>query len=355
VSEQKTYPASVLRDFARAALRAAGCPPEHAQITAEILIESNLRGVDTHGVFLCDNYCRRLQRGLMNSRPKLTFEKTRAATGILDGDRGLGQVATCHAMTHAIELARAGGVGVVAVRNSNHFGAAAYYAQMAARRGCLGMLWSHGESDVVPFGGKRKFFGTNPICFAAPAGYNTPMYTADMATSQVAFGKIRAAGLAGKEIPAGWALDRDGNVLTHPPSQASELAEVSAVPMAGAKGYGVSVFIELTCSALTGMPFGPHIVRKFDNWQQQAALGHYVQAIDIEAFMPLDAFRRNVDEMFAELKACPTAPGFDEVLLPGEPELRTQARRERDGCPIPSEVHQLLSDLGAELGVEFPE
>jgi ureidoglycolate dehydrogenase (NAD+) len=322
-------------------------------VTAEILVESNLRGVDTHGVFLCDNYCRRLRRGLMNPRPKVGFTRLRTAVGMLDGDGGLGQVATHTAMGHAIALAKQGGVGAVGVTNSNHFGAAAYYAQMAAERGCLGMVWSHGESDVVPYGGKRKFFGTNPICFAVPAGYETPMYTADMATSQVAFGKIRAAGLAGKEIPPGWAVDAEGNVLTRPSSDRAEIARYAAVPMAGAKGYGISVFIELTCSVLTGMPFGPHIVRKFDNWDDRAALGHFVQAIDVEAFVGLDEFRRRVDRMFGEVRAVPAAAGFERVLLPGEPELQTKARREKQGCPLSGETVELLGKLGAELGVVF--
>ncbi len=353
-NDVKRVPAEKLRAFAAGVLEKVGCPKPHAEITAETLVESNLRGVDTHGVFLCDNYCKRLERGLFTPKPNVTFMKKRAALGVVDGDCGLGQVATWEATRRAVELAKECGIGAVAVRNSNHFGAAAYYAQYAASQGCIGMLWSHGESDVVPFGGRQKFFGTAPICFAAPAGFETPGYCADMATSQVAFGKIRAAGHAGKQIPPDWAVDADGNVLTKPAADDAIIKTYSAVPMAGSKGYGIAVMIESTCALLTGMPYGPHIIRKFDDWENTSALGHYVQAVDIEAFLPLDAFRRRIDEMFGELKAIPPAPGFSEVLIPGEPELRTKQERLRTGCPIAPETDELLTALGQRLGVPFP-
>ncbi|MBN1343654.1 MAG: Ldh family oxidoreductase [Phycisphaerae bacterium] len=353
-NDTKLIPADKLRAFAVGVFEKVGCPKEHAEITADVLIESNLRGVDTHGVFLCDNYCKRLEQGLFTPKPNVTFDKRRAALGTVDGDRGLGQPPTWLAMQKAIEMAKECGLGAVSVRNSNHFGAAAPYAIHAAERGCIGMLWSHGESDVIPFGGRKKFFGTAPICFAAPAGFDTPMYCADMATSQVAFGKIRAAGHAGKEIPPDWAVDADGNVLTKPASDDAIIKDYSAVPMGGAKGYGIAVMIEATCALLTGMPYGPHIIRKFDDWQNVSAMGHYVQAIDVEAFLPLTDFRRRIDEMFKELKAIPPAPGYKEVMIPGEPELRTKAQRLETGCPIAPETSNLLTALGKRMGVPFP-
>ncbi len=350
----KRVSAEALRAFAAGVFEKVGCLREHAEITAGVLVESNLRGVDTHGVFLCDNYCKRLERGLFAPKPDVTFEKRRAALGTVDGGCGLGQPPTWLAMGKAIEMAKECGVGAVSVKNSNHFGAAAPYAIYAAEHGCIGMLWSHGESDVIPFGGRKKFFGTAPICFAAPAGFETPMYCADMATSQVAFGKIRAAGHAGKEIPPDWAVDADGNVLTKPASDDQIIKDYAAVPMGGAKGYGIAVMIETTCSLLTGMPYGPHIIRKFDDWESVSAMGHYVQAIDVEAFLPLDEFRRRIDGMFKELKAIPPSPGYDEVMIPGEPELRTKQERLKTGCPIVADTDTLLTALGERLGVPFP-
>ncbi|MCL5099203.1 MAG: Ldh family oxidoreductase, partial [Candidatus Omnitrophica bacterium] len=178
-------------------------------------------------------------------------------------------------------------------------------------------------------------------------------FTIDMATSEVAYGKIIAAGRAGKTIPVGWAVDQDGNPVTHPSNVESILSRYSALPMSGPKGYGLATMIEWMCGVMAGMPWGPHIVRKFDDFDHRAPIGHYVQALDVSAFIPIDLYRQQVDQFCAELKAVPPAPGFSEVMLPGEPELRTAAHRAQAGCPIPSDQVQLLRRLADDLGVPF--
>jgi LDH2 family malate/lactate/ureidoglycolate dehydrogenase len=340
-------PPEELRTFGEGVFKKAGLSGEDAKTVAEILVEANLRGVDTHGIYLANLYVRRLQKGLINPTPRFHFERKRTGVGILDGDFSLGQLSTLEAARKAVEMARDAGIGTVAVKNSNHFGAAAYYAEYCARRDCIGLVMSDGECDVIPFGGREKFLGTNPICCCIPAGAY-PWFCMDMATSEVAFGKVRAAAEAGKAIPSNWAVDRNGKPVTDP-TQA-----YAVVPMSGAKGYAIGLMIEILSSRLTGMPYGLHIVRKFDDWENRAFMGHYVQAIDIAAFCPVDEFRQRVDELFSELKTQPKGPGVEEILIPGEPEWRTKKRREEDGCPIREEDVKLLRGLGEELGVPFP-
>ena len=347
MKESYLIPAEKLRTFGEEVFQKAGVPKEDAKTVAEILVEANLRGVDTHGIYLANVYVRRLQKGLINATPRFRFKQKRAGVGTLDADFSLGQLSTLEAARKAVEMAQDAGIGIVAVKNSNHFGAAAYYAEYCARRDCMGLVMSDGECDVIPFGGREKFLGTNPLCCCIPAG-TYPWFCMDMATSEVAFGKIRAAAEAGKTIPPNWAVDRNGKPVTDP-TQA-----YAAVPMSGVKGYAVSLMIEILSSRLTGMPYGAHIVRKFDDWENRAFMGHYVQAIDIAAFCPVEEFKKRMDELFADLKSQPRAPGVEEILIPGEPEWRIKSRREKEGCPMRKEDVHLFRQLGQELGVQFP-
>lgn len=340
-------PAVSLKKFGQAIFQKVGVPEKHAKETAEILVDANLRGIDTHGIYLSNLYARRLNRQLINPNPDFHFEKKRAGVGVLDADFSLGQPATLEAARYAVQMARDIGVGIVTVKNSNHFGAAAYYGEFIASHDCIGLLMSDGECDVIPFGGREKFLGTNPICCCVPSG-NHPWFCMDMATSEVAFGKVRAAAEAGQSIPPTWAVDRNGKPVT------DAKQAYAVVPMSGPKGYALGLMIEIFSSRFTAMPYGAHIVRKFEDWNNKAFMGHYVQAIDIEAFCPAEEFKRSMDELISDLKSQPTASGFQEILLPGEPELRNKLKRTKEGCPIRKEDANLLAKLGEDLGVPFP-
>lgn len=340
-------PAEDLRVFGETLFINLGVTEQHAKETAEILVDANLRGIDTHGIYLCNLYARRLEKGLINPRPQFRFDRRRAGVGILDADFSLGQPATLEAARKAVELAKEAGVGVVTVKNSNHFGAAAFFGEYCARQGCIGIVMSDGECDVIPYGGREKFLGTNPLCCCIPAGKD-PWFCMDMATSEVAFGKVRAAAEAGESIPDNWAVDREGNPVT----DASKAYAV--VPMSGAKGFAIGLMLEILSSRLTGMPYGPHIIRKFDDWENKAFMGHYVQAIDISAFCAMDEFLRRMDELILDLKNQPTTEGVEEILVPGEPEWRTKEKRKKEGCPIRGEDAEILRQLGEDLGVRFP-
>lgn len=342
-------PAAQLIEFGQAILRKVGVPDADARKVAEILVESNLRGVDTHGIYLVNLYSRRIEKGLVNTKPEMKFEKCRAAVGILDADTALGQLATLHAMELAIGMARECGSGTVLVKRSTHFGAGAYYTNFAAEQDMIGILMSQSETDVVLFGGKKPYLGTNPYSVAIPAGKHPP-FLMDMATSEVAFGKVRAAAEAGQEIPGNWAVDAEGNPVTD-----ARLAK-AVTPMSGAKGYAIGLMIELLSSATTGMAFGPRIVRKFDDWEHPQQLGYFVQAIDPSAFTPIETFKNRVDAVMDEIAAQPAAAGnpFGRVLIPGEPEAEKRARRLADGCPVAPVIAAQLKELGDRHGVKWP-
>lgn len=341
-------PAADLKAFGEAVFIKVGVPEQHAKETAEILVDANLRGIDTHGIYLTNLYARRLEKGLINPTPQFRFDRRRTGVGILDADFSLGQPATLEAARRAVKMAQEAGVGVVAVKNSNHFGAAAFYGEYCAGKNCIGLVMSDGECDVIPFGGREKFLGTNPMCCCIPAG-KPPWFCMDMATSEVAFGKVRAAAEARETIPNNWAVDREGNPVT------DSTKAYAVVPMSGAKGFAIGLMLEILSSRLTGMPYGPHIIRKFDDWENRAFMGHYIQAIDISAFCPVEEFLKRMDELIQDLKNQPTAEGIEEILLPGEPEWKTKKRREKEGCPIREEDAKLLRHLGEDLGVPFPQ
>lgn len=349
MADMTLIPAAQLIEFGQAILSKVGVPDTDARKVAEILVESNLRGVDTHGIYLVNLYSKRIEKGLVNAKPQMKFDKNRAAVGVLDADTALGQLATLHAMDLAIEMARECGTGTVLVKRSTHFGAGAYYTSYAASHDMVGILMSHSETDVVLFGGKKPYLGTNPYSVAIPAGKHAP-FLMDMATSEVAFGKVRAAAEAGQEIPGNWAVDEEGNPVT----DARKAKAVTS--MSGAKGYAIGLMIELLSSATTGMAFGPGIVRKFDDWEHPQQLGHFVQAIDPSAFMSIESFKSRVDAVMDEIAAQPVVAGnpFGRILIPGEPEVEKRARRLAEGCPVAPVIAAQLKELGDRHGVKWP-
>jgi ureidoglycolate dehydrogenase (NAD+) len=250
-------------------------------------------------------------------------------------------------MREAVALAEAAGVGLVSVHGSNHFGAAGWFALHAAERGMIGLALTHAEADVVPFGGRRPALGTNPLAVAVPRGDGPPVLL-DMATSGVAMGRVLLARKRGEPIPEDWAVDADGEPTTDP-------RQVRAVrPMAGPKGYGLAFVVEVLAGLLSGSRSGTEVRRMYDDFDEPQGIGHFLGAIDPARFVPPEAFAGSVDRLAGQLKATPPAPGFDEVLLPGEPEDRAEARHRRDGVPIPEELRRELVELGAAYGIDWP-
>jgi ureidoglycolate dehydrogenase (NAD+) len=310
------------------------------------LVTANLSGVDSHGVVRLAHYLRRLENGTIQPRPQLTFTQTAPAVGTLDGGHGLGHVVAYHATTHAMALAAAAGSGLVSIGNSSHFGMAGFYILRMSEAGFAGMSMTATDRMLVPFGARKAFFGTNPICFGFPTD-GIPVVL-DMATTAVAYGKVALAAVEGQAIPATWALDADGNATTDP------TAVAGLHPAAGPKGSGLAMVIDIFCSLLAGMPWGPHINQMYGEMAAPRELGHFIMAIDVKRFLPLEHFKESLGAMIQELTALEPAAGFDQVYYPGQIEGLRRAQRRVAGIPIEPGLADELADLGQRYRVAFP-
>jgi LDH2 family malate/lactate/ureidoglycolate dehydrogenase len=336
-----------LRSFCARALERAGVPSDGARITADLLVEADLRGVSSHGVSLLPIYVRRLRNGLTNPTPVIRSIRDHRAVVVLDGDSGLGYVAGYAAMTAAIARAREFGVGLAAVQRSTHYGMAGYYAMMAARERMIGYTTSNAGADLAPWQAAKPTLGNNPLAYAIPAGRHPPIVL-DMACSVVAKGKIRVARLRGERIPRGWVL---GDIEDPDAAMNAPLA-----PFGAYKGSGLAVVNEVLSAILPAAKLSVEIARTAPiagEIRDPRGVGHTFMAIDVDAFQPVGDFLTRVDELIDVIKATPPADGFTEVLVPGEPEHRAHQTAMRDGIALHPEIVTPLRALGAELGVAF--
>ena len=333
-----------LTAFTTACLEKLGLASADARLVAETLVEANLRGVDSHGVVRLPHYATRLRKGSIKPRPDITVKRTGPATAMVEGDAGMGQLVAVRAMNEAIALARESGVGAVGARNSSHCGAMAYFVEMAAKQGMIGIALTHTDPIMAPTGMKRNFLGSNPIAFGAPGGSEPPLVV-DMATTNVAWGKVIVARQEGKTIPPDWGVDAEGKPATDP-HQVTGLA-----PMAGPKGYALAAMIEVLCAHLMGMPFGIHVTKMYGELDKPRNLGHFMLAIDIKRFADPVAFKSQIDLFVREIHAEePVDPGRPP-LAPGEPERLTAERRMKNGVPLGEGVLANLNKLARELDV----
>ncbi|MCC6174222.1 MAG: Ldh family oxidoreductase [Chloroflexi bacterium] len=344
------YPVEQLRAFTQRAFTTVGVPEADARIVTDNLIEANLRGVDTHGITrLLAIYIRRLKVGIVKARPNIRIVSDNPSSIVVDGDNGLGAVVGAWAMRAAI--ARAGQTGAcwAGIRNSNHFGATAYFTTMAANADMVGIGMTNGPASMAPWGGKEPYFSTNPFSFAVP-GQDGPVVI-DMATSVAARGHILLAATKGQAtIPAGWALDKEGR----PTTDTQAALEGTVMPMAGYKGAVVSMMIDILCGCLTGAAFGPHIGPLYGKLDTEQNIGHLLGAIDVGKMVPVPQFKERLAEMCREVKAIPLAAESTGIFIPGEIEAGKKARRQVAGIPIADGVRREFEEVAAELGISFP-
>ncbi|RIK36088.1 MAG: malate dehydrogenase [Chloroflexi bacterium] len=339
-----------LRQFCAAAFERVGAPGADAALVADTLVEADLRGVHSHGVWWVRSYTERLRRRGSNPRPNLRVVRETPAMLLLDADGALGQVASARAMHLAMEKAQAGGVGVAAVCNSNHFGAAAYYAQMAAQANQIGFATTDAEPTMAPWGGAGKLVvGNNPLAYAIPVDEDFTMVL-DMAQSVVAWGKIFLAAQRGEKIPSTWALNAAGEPTKDP----HEAMAGVLLPVGGYKGYGMALVMQVLSSVLSGSTFGPTMPPMADPSTPQGH-GHFFFALNIEHFIPLEEFRRSMAQVMAEQRAAPLAKGVERVYLPGEIEHLKRQERLQKGIPLEAYVVEALRQVGSELALETSE
>lgn len=339
-----------LSAFCVAVLEKADVPKEHAQMVADNLLAANLRGVDTHGVTRLPIYVERVRAGLINGKAAGTIVAETETTAAYDGQNALGQVVGTYAMRKTLEKAEAMGVGLVTVNNSNHYGTAAYYAMMALKRDMIGFSVTNSPSLMAPWGGKKVFFGTNPLAIAVPAGEEKP-FVLDLATSVVARGAVILAAKKGDPIPSTWAINKDGE----PTTDAKEALQGALLPLGGHKGFGLAMAIEILSAALAGGPFGPHVGELYNNPDTPQAVSHFFAAFRIDRFRPIREFKAEMDAMVREVKAQPLAKGFTKIMVAGEPEHLTEADRRVNGVPLSEAVVGDLKKLGDSVGISFEE
>ncbi len=338
-------PAEKLQAACQRILEKVGVPPQQAAIIAEATVEGDLRGVESHGILRLPAYVHRVQRGLMNPVTNLVTVRERRAASLVDAQRGFGQVAGVQAMDIAMEKARQYGIGMVAVQNANHFGVAAYYAMRALPHKMIGILASNAAPSMAAWGGAKAVLGTNPICIAIPTGLDVDIVL-DMASSQVARGKIRLAATKGEPIPLGWALDARGNPTQDP----VEALKGTLLPMGGPKGYGLALVVEVLAGVMSGSDFSVHLASVHD-LDRPTSVGFVVQAIDLTTFIAWEEFVSRMESLVEEIRNSPRAPGVDRIYLPGEIEWRKSQERRRSGVPVAPSVLWELLGLAAEVGV----
>jgi LDH2 family malate/lactate/ureidoglycolate dehydrogenase len=334
-----------LTDLATAVLEAEGVPPDDAQLLAGCMVEAELWGHPSHGLLRLSWYVARIRSGVVDPAAKPEMVVDRGAVAVLDGHEGLGHVLTTHAATEAVRRAREHGVGVVAMRNSNHFGMAAHFTRMIAEQGCVGIVTTNGSPAMAPWGGRAKAVGANPWSIAAPAGKHG-VTVMDVANVNAARGKIYAARERGGPIPEGWALDAKGRPTTDP----AAAIEGVILPMAGHKGYAISFMMDVLSGVLTGSSFATGVSGP-QQAERRSGSGHLVLAVDVAAVADPGSFGERMEALIAEMKAVPLAEGFEEIFFPGELEDRSRARTEREGIELPDKTVEALEQLAAETGV----
>ena len=343
----KVYEAEALRSFCKKVFLKTGLSQENAEIVSDSLIEADLRGVNTHGIMRVPIYVKRLKLGLVNPDPKIRIEKESSSTLLIDGDNGMGQVVGVQVMNLCTQRASTPGVAFVAVKNSNHFGTAAYYSMIASRKDMIGIALSNAPPTMAPYGSRTAYLGTNPFSISIPTAWKFPIVV-DMATSKVARANIILAAREGREIPPNWALDSQGRPTKDP----KKALNGAVLPMAGAKGYCIALIIDVLCSMLTGTSFGKHINSLYKDFDGAQKLGHFFGAIAIENFVNICEFKARLNQEIEEIKSLPPGNGFTEVLLPGEVEYLTKIERMKKGISLSKEIAKDLQKVAREIGVD---
>lgn len=331
-----------LASFSTAILKAVAVPDEQARIITDSVLYAHRRGKGTHGIGRFPIYVRKIQQGVMNADTVLAVVKERAAITVLDAQNGFGQVAGYKGMQRAVEKAGAFGIGAVGIRNSNNFGTAGFVAEVASQDGMIGLVFANSAPAIAPTGGSQPLFGTNPIGIAFPTPEGIAPIVLDMATSVAARGKIRLAAKQGDRIPLGWALDAAGLPTDDP----AEALKGSMIPIGGAKGYGLSLAVDVLAGLLTGAGFGG-AVRPLASMEGTSGYGHLLLAIDIEAFMDREEYSKHIESLVVRVKETGS-----EVLLPGE---RSFEVAKAQGIEVELSLKQLdeVNMLAEELGVDM--
>ncbi|MBN1484569.1 MAG: Ldh family oxidoreductase [Chloroflexia bacterium] len=359
--EKQYIPVEVIHNFMQAVFTGLGVPAGDARVCADVLIASDLRGIESHGVGRLKYYYDRIRAGVQFVETEIEVVKESETTALIDGGHGMGHVISHRAMRMAIDKAKRYGLGAVTVRNGTHFGIAGYYPLMAAAEGLMGLAVTNARPAIAPTLGTEPMLGTNPIAFAAPSDLPYP-FCFDGATSICQRGKIEVAARAEKPVPEGWVIDDEGRPLTDPDQILADLGRATAalLPLGGAgeefagyKGYSLAVMVEILSASLCGGVFMKDLLGFApDGSRRPYMLGHFFLAIDVEHFVPLEVSRRITGQIMRALQDSRKEPGRERIYVAGEKEYENEQRIREQGVPVNRNLRQELQAMRDELGIE---
>jgi LDH2 family malate/lactate/ureidoglycolate dehydrogenase len=353
-----TFTETRLRNFTKSVFLRMGCSAADADLATDVLLRSDLRGIDSHGVARLSGYIRLWEKERINAAPNIRVIHETPTTATVDGDAGLGLVVAPFAMKIAMEKAAIYGSGWVAVKNSNHFGIAGYHALLAVEKDMIGISMTNASPLVAPTYANERLLGTNPMCYAFPAGKYPPVVV-DMATAAAANGKLEIAQRADLPIPEGWAQDKGGKGTTDPnalKNGGSLLPLGSDKDHGSHKGYGLSATVDILTAVLSGANYGPW-VPPFVAFLEPSAnpvgegLGHFFGAMRIDGFRPAKDFKDHLDNWIERFQSAKTVDADKRVIIPGEPEYAFEQERKVSGIPLVEPVVNDLNDLADKLRI----
>lgn len=356
---QRLIPVSTLYTFTKQVFLSMGCTDQHATLATDVLIKSDLRGIDSHGVARLIGYVRLWEKERINSRPDIKVVHETPTTATVDGDAGLGLVVAPFAMEIAMQKAELYGSGWVSVKNSNHFGIAAYHAMQAVERNMIGLAMTNASPLVAPTFSKERMLGTNPICYAFPAG-DYPPIVIDMATSAAANGKLEIAQRNNEDLPRGWVQDAEGNptINAHGLKEGGSLLPLGTDRARGShKGFGLSSAVDILSAVLSGANYGPwappfvSFLEPAENAPGQG-LGHFVGAMRVDGFRPVEDYKKNIDQWISRFKNAAPIHEDQKVIIPGEPEYEAEEINSKNGVPVNTKVLEDLAVLAERFKLE---
>lgn len=335
-------------------------PEADAKLAAEVLIYSDIRGIDSHGIARLRTYCWYLQQGKINPKPNIKTIRDRTSVATIDGDNGLGLVVAPKAFQIAMDKAKAHGSGWVAICNTNHYGAAGYYPEEALKNDLIGLSMTNTSKVVTPLWGRERRLGTNPIAIAFP-GEKEPPIVIDFASSTVSFGKVEIQWRKGEPLPQGWAIQKNGASTDKPEDF---LDDACLLPLGsdklrgGHKGYGLSAMVDILSAVLSGAnwgPFAPPFAVGTPDVEKSVGkgIGHFLGAWDIESFIDTQEFKQQIDHWIQVMRSTKPVPGKEAVLIPGDPERLALKERKKNGIPIIKAVLDDLDEVSKITGIKL--
>jgi LDH2 family malate/lactate/ureidoglycolate dehydrogenase len=362
-AEFKIVWAKPLTEFCQRVFEKMGIPPEDALTTSEVLVLADLRGIDSHGVARLRRYYTGLKNGVMVPKPQMKVAHETPITALLDGGAALGQVAGKRGMGMAVEKALKSGAGFVTVRNSNHYGIAAYYSLMALKHDLIGISLTNSDAYVVPTFGREVMLGTNPISVTVPTMHEKP-FVLDMSTAVATLGKLEVYSRMGKKLPLGWATDEKGRSSEDPTQVIANIRSKAGggiLPMGGEgeefgghKGYGLDLLVDILCGVLSGSGYLNLLYPKTpDGKPLPSMVSHFFGALRVDYFRPVQEFKKDMDDLIRRLKNSAKAEGQTRIFIHGEKEFELEEKYRKEGIPLYFKVYDDLKAIAAEVGANF--